>query len=438
LLTGAEQIVAAGPEAPRRPSISPDVLAWEASDGATNVVRVLVAGITKTLSGPFVHAGEPRATSGAVVFTGWLQSGESGDTDVFLFDVGSGDVSLILGGLGQQRFADASPSHVAVSDFSEDPAGIYTGDGSNLSNVVVVDRSTLTPTTLELPGKQAFPMLDGQRLAYLDWLEVHPMPKLHQYELHSVPLASLGDEPTLVADDASTVRRVLSFVGGLAPETRFFAVYSPISGHHPYKSPGTGPRPFAANNDFDHYLNDLHAGDAAFGDLVRGIRELGRERNVLWAIVGDHGQAFGQHEGNFAHTLFLYEENVHVPMLFVAPGSLSSSLRAPQVSSLIDLAPATLDLLGLRIPESYRGRSPLLPSPSVARFFTDHGPTKLGLRQGSWKVLHETEHDRTRLFDLSTDPGEQRDVAGEHPERARRYRDHLRAFAAAERARVLK
>ncbi|MBX3131539.1 MAG: sulfatase-like hydrolase/transferase [Polyangiaceae bacterium] len=252
--------------------------------------------------------------------------------------------------------------------------------------------------------------------------------------------ATIGGEhvSSFGTDDASTVRRVLSFVSGLGTETPFFAVYSPISGHHPYKSPGTGPRPFPANSDFDHYLNDLHAGDAAFGALVRGIRELGRERDVLWAIVGDHGQAFGEHEGNFAHTLFLYEENVHVPMLFVAPGSLSSALRAPQISSLIDLAPATLELLGLPIPESYRGRSPLLPSPSVARFFTDHGPTKLGLRQGSWKVLHETEHDRTRLFDLSTDPGELHDVAGKHPERARLYREHLRAFAAAERARVLR
>lgn len=206
LLTGAEQLVAAGPEAPRRPSLSPDVLAWEASDGATNVVRVLVAGNTKTLSGPFLHAGEPRATTGAVVFTGWLQSDKSGDTDVFLFDVATGDVSLVLGGTGQQRFADVSPSHVAVSDFSEDPAGIYTGDGGSLSDVVVLDRSTLTPTTLKLPGKQAFPMLGGgQRLAYLDWLEVHPMPKLHQYELHSVPLASLGDKPTLVASVTSDV-----------------------------------------------------------------------------------------------------------------------------------------------------------------------------------------------------------------------------------------
>lgn len=238
--------------------------------------------------------------------------------------------------------------------------------------------------------------------------------------------------------DASTVARMLEFLEGVKAEQRFFLVYSPISGHHPYRSPGTGPRPFSAKSEQDQYRNDLFAGDHALGALIDGVRARGLGDKVLWAIVGDHGQAFGEHEGNFAHTLFLYEENVHVPMIFIAPGALVGRVRAPQVTSLIDLAPATLALLGLDIPKGMRGRSPLSARPGVARFFTDHGPVKLGLRQGDYKFIYESEHDRARLFDLAADPAERHDRAADFPALSAAYNRHLRAWQRNSRSEILK
>lgn len=230
-------------------------------------------------------------------------------------------------------------------------------------------------------------------------------------------------------DDASTVRRLLAHVDELGG-ARFFAVYSPIAGHHPYRSPGVGPRPFPAKSEKGHYLNDLFAGDAAFGDLVDGLRARGLHERTLYVIVGDHGEAFGQHEGNFAHTLQLFDENVRVPLIVSAPGLTLGRVRVPQIASTIDLTPTTLALLGLGPDSRHEGRSLLAPEPGVARFFTDHGPLLLGLRHGGFKAVYSREHDRTRLFDLARDPGEQRDVAGAHPERAERYRAHLLEWAA--------
>lgn len=237
-------------------------------------------------------------------------------------------------------------------------------------------------------------------------------------------------------DDASTVRRLLRWVDELPRGQRFFAVYSPISGHHPYRSPGDGPRPFPAKSEKDHYLNDLYAGDAAFGALLDGLRARGLYDDTLFVVVGDHGEAFGQHPGNFAHTLHLFEENVRVPFIVAAPGLTLGQLRAPQVASLLDLAPTTLALAGLAPEAGHDGRSLLEPEPGVARFYTDHGPLALGLRQGRYKLLHETEHDRTRLFDLLTDPAERRDLAAEQPERAARYRAHLLEWSAMRRRAV--
>ncbi len=75
-------------------------------------------------------------------------------------------------------------------------------------------------------------------------------------------------------DDASTVAKLLSWIDGLHGE-RFFAMYLPIAGHHPYKAPGDGPRPFPEKSEQDRYLNDLFMGDAALGSLAAWLAESG-------------------------------------------------------------------------------------------------------------------------------------------------------------------
>ena len=52
-----------------------------------------------------------------------------------------------------------------------------------------------------------------------------------------------------------------------------------------------------------------------------------RDRNTLFVLFGDHGEAFGQHEGNFGHTLFIYDENVRVPYVIAAPGLTEDKIR---------------------------------------------------------------------------------------------------------------
>lgn len=186
-----ETMLASANEMPRRPTLSGPVTAWEATEAGRSVVRVRMHDSTITIAGSFDHAGEPKATSDAVVFTGWLDAAADGDTDVFVWTVAGARTELALGGAGQQRFADISPSYVAVSDFSEDPAGHYTGDGTSLADVVLVDRTTGKLVRRQLPGKQAFPMLgSSDSLVYLEWTEVHPVPKLQDYTIRAVPIAT--------------------------------------------------------------------------------------------------------------------------------------------------------------------------------------------------------------------------------------------------------
>jgi arylsulfatase A-like enzyme len=142
----------------------------------------------------------------------------------------------------------------------------------------------------------------------------------------------------------------------------------------------------------------------------------------VWIVYGDHGEAFGQHDGNFAHTFFLYEENVHVPLIVAEPGVIAEEIRARKVVSLVDLAPTLLDLAGEAVPALYRGRSMLDGVPRAAVFFTDYSLKLAGVRDGRWKWIGEIGSGRGKLFDLDVDAAEKHDAAAGHPELADRYR----------------
>jgi arylsulfatase A-like enzyme len=237
-------------------------------------------------------------------------------------------------------------------------------------------------------------------------------------------------------DDRSTVHKLLAFVDEVPRGERLLLVYMPIAGHHPYRAPGDGPRPFPETSDFDRYLNDLYAGDAAFGELVAGLEARGVYDQSLWIVVGDHGEAFLQHPGNVAHSLYVYEENVHVPLVIAIPGVTGEPRHVPQIGSVVDIPPTVLGLAGIEVPRSMQGRSLLAPDPGSARFFVDHALLQLGLRHGRFKLIDEPDTGRIRLFDLGVDPLERDDVAARHPARVARYRAHLRAWVDAERAKL--
>jgi phosphoglycerol transferase MdoB-like AlkP superfamily enzyme len=232
-------------------------------------------------------------------------------------------------------------------------------------------------------------------------------------------------------DDASTVRRALEWITSLGKRERFFLTYLPVAGHNPYEV--TRPGPFEGRDDFTRYLNALHEGDEAFGELLDGLRALGILNDTVVIVAGDHGEAFGEHPGNFAHTMFIYEENVHVPYVIAAPGAVTGQLRVQRVASIIDTAPTILDLLGLPAETLHQGVSLLGPEPRMALFFTDYSIGWLGLSDGCWKYLFEMDANRSRLFDVCDDPGETRDRAPEFPERVSGYRTRVREWAAAQK-----
>jgi len=241
-------------------------------------------------------------------------------------------------------------------------------------------------------------------------------------------------ESSFGVDEPSTVARMLKWIDTLPASDRLFLTYLPIAGHHPYETPEPGP--FPDRTDADRYRNAVHYGDAALGALIHGLRARGLEDRTLWVIFGDHGEAFGQHDGNYGHTFQIFDENVHVPFIVAAPGLMERQIRSPQVVSLVDTSPTLLDAIGEPAPAAYQGRSMLDGSPRMAFFFADYSLDLLGLRDGRFKTIYELGSGRARLFDVARDPGEMTDVSRQHAERTEWYARDLRRWSAAQQRRL--
>jgi hypothetical protein len=233
-------------------------------------------------------------------------------------------------------------------------------------------------------------------------------------------------------DEPATVTRMLAWIDALPRGKHFFLTYLPIAGHHPYATPERGP--FAGTEDIDQYRNALHYGDVSLGALVEGLRKRGLEQNTVWVIYGDHGEAFHQHEGNYGHTFFLYEENIHVPFLIAAPGFMRTQERVRKVVSLVDTAPTVLDLMSVASPKNYQGRSMLDRAPRMALFFADYSLGLLGLRDGRWKFIYEIGSGKVRLFDLERDPRELSDLSDGQAARVLWYSHIVRGWCSAQKS----
>jgi arylsulfatase A-like enzyme len=198
-------------------------------------------------------------------------------------------------------------------------------------------------------------------------------------------------------------------------------------------------------------LIGLYDGEIAFTDehVGRLIDEVWKRvaGPMLVVVTADHGEEFGDH-GGLLHGTTLWEEQLHVPLIFagtrIAPGR---TIRAPV--SLVSVWPMLAGLTGVGTPMDTSDRPsavPLLGATDPTPIFADlerpsprleHWHSRVVI-DGSWKLI-VASGDNTLVFDLAHDPGEHRDVAAIEPERRVALTESLRvrdALSVAVRART--
>ena len=159
-------------------------------------------------------------------------------------------------------------------------------------------------------------------------------------------------------------------------------------------------------------------------------RLIGAYRNspTVFVVVADHGESLGEHH-ELHHGLFAYEATQRVPLVISGPGVTASVVDAP--TSLVDVTPTLLALLGLPAPEGLDGRPVPGSDPRPLYVETYQLMSRFGLSphlgvvDGSHALL---SMPRPELYDVSTDPEEVHDLASTDPATVARLKAELEAF----------
>ncbi|MGH0031666.1 MAG: sulfatase-like hydrolase/transferase [Myxococcota bacterium] len=181
------------------------------------------------------------------------------------------------------------------------------------------------------------------------------------------------------------------------------------------------------------YDNGILATDKALGNFLLLLRKRELFDDALIVVFSDHGEEFLDH-GDFGHGPSVYQELARVPLLVKLPGQVGGGRVVERPVGLVDLAPTVLALLGLPVPESFVGADlsgVLLGTDDGA--FLEERPIYVdvpdvtarvaALRRGSWKLVRRG--DVRELYDLASDPREQRDLSAREPERTAAMAEEL-------------
>lgn len=248
-------------------------------------------------------------------------------------------------------------------------------------------------------------------------------------------------------DAEAQTREAQRFIRERALGDPFFLVLSWGPPHNPYE---TAPKRFrdlhdparvhlrpnvppslaaAARNELAGYYAHGSALDAYVGELRGTLRECGIAERTLFVFWSDHGDML--HSQGQRRKQRPWDESIRVPLLMDCPALFGRQARkADALIDTPDLAPTLLDLAGLAIPDSMRGRSyaPYLikdaPAPADAVLIACPSPFGEFLRKdgakeyrgvrtkrhtyvktlgGAW-LLYDNERDQYQMNNLAGRP----------------------------------
>jgi len=229
------------------------------------------------------------------------------------------------------------------------------------------------------------------------------------------------------AQELYTLEIMKRWIGDYAPLGPFLMEYYTAATHHPYGAPKGFPAIATPGEPHNDYLNALHYSDYAIGELLTFLRGKKLLDNTVIAIIGDHGEAFGdKHPKNRLHREFIYEENVRDFLIVSDPSNIGDQVLSHRLAGNGDVMPTLLDYAaGVHLAPNAIPGSDLIAETveqSPVYIYKMASPEKWGLRDGKWKYISEMRDDFPELYDLSRDPDEMNNVASEHPDMIARYR----------------
>jgi phosphoglycerol transferase MdoB-like AlkP superfamily enzyme len=189
----------------------------------------------------------------------------------------------------------------------------------------------------------------------------------------------------------------------------FVGIYISFAAHFPYFDYGEEYR--IRKDDgrlISRYYNNLNLLDHMIKRIYNHLKEQGLLERTILMMVGDHGQAFGQHHpNNFMHYRYSYNENLETPAIFYQP-----TLFNPKTfwfsTSHVDILPTLLDAMKIPYPpKAFDGES-LFKHQCRQNpiYFYGHEESVSSLDTDLIKIQYSLKKNSCRVFNLRVDPDE--------------------------------
>lgn len=196
---------------------------------------------------------------------------------------------------------------------------------------------------------------------------------------------------------------------------KFFTWIHLYDPHTPYDP----PEPFKSRLSDRPYLGEIAYTDS---QLARFWSYLEKEKlldELFLVLTSDHGESLGEH-GETTHGFFVYQEAIHVPLIFVTPFEKYKGKTYSGVVTLADIMPTLLEMTGQTKPPEVQGQSLLRyfsgrqkPADNLAYSETFYPRYHYG-----WSELRSLQNNRYKLiiapipelYDLKLDPDEEKNL----------------------------
>lgn len=194
--------------------------------------------------------------------------------------------------------------------------------------------------------------------------------------------------------------------------------------------------------------------DQTLGQLLDAVARLGLKANTYIVYTTDHGTP-GRNPPLTGGKGTVWEGGLRVPFIVAGPGVKPYVCSHVRVSAT-DLFPTFAELAGVRelLPASIEGGSfaGVLKSEGVGtvkrpreafvvnfpHYDKDAQGPAAAIYLGDLKLIHAYETGELKLFDVTKDPGERRDLAAQMPDKAKELSQRLAQYLAAMNAQLPK
>jgi arylsulfatase A-like enzyme len=208
------------------------------------------------------------------------------------------------------------------------------------------------------------------------------------------------------------------------------------------------------------YCGEITMVDTWIGHLLRQVENMGLMENTAIIFSTDHGFYFGEHGGLIGKSVLasdpnsfednvgvwarspLYSELLSIPLFIYLPDTPPANYIG--LTSSVDLMPTVLDIMGVKIPTTVEGRSllPMVKNQTLpgrdyvigAIPFVNVGETMrmvddferrsdwasgATITTDEWELIYDVEPGFSELYNIKSDPKQEKNVINEHSDTAR-------------------